>query len=111
MQQMERNCPDVVVVDREKKWRKIVDFSVPWDKNVRVKEDEKTEKYSPLSLQVRRLHGVSIVVVPIVVVCLNIVSDRLEKNLKELGLADVQGDPQISAIIGTANILKKVPSF
>ena len=78
---------------------------------MRVKEDEKTARYSPLSLQVRRLHGVSTVVVPIDVVCLGIVSDRLEKSLKELGLPDAQGDPQTSAITGTANILKKVPSF
>ena len=62
---------------------------------MRVKENEKTAEYSPLSLQVRRLHGVSTVVVPIVVFCLGIVSDRLEKSLKESSLPDVQGDPKL----------------
>ena len=33
-QKMEHNRPDVVVVDRVNKLWVIVDFSVPWDKNV-----------------------------------------------------------------------------
>ena len=38
---MEHNRPDVTVLDRQaRKWTS-VDFSVPWDKNVMAKEDEK----------------------------------------------------------------------
>ena len=105
---LEHNRPDVVVVDRVgKKWL-IVDFAVPWDKNVWVKENEKIGKYSPLALEVRRLHGVSTRVVPIVVGALGVVSKRLGGYVKELGILDILGGLQTYAIVGTANILRKV---
>ena len=46
MQKVEHNRPDVVLDDQEKKKFTIVDLSEPCDKNVRVKEDDKTAKYS-----------------------------------------------------------------
>ena len=66
-QKMEHNRPDVVVVDRVKKVWIIVDFSVPWDKNVMRKEDEKILSYSPLAKEVRKIHRVSTKIVPVVV--------------------------------------------
>lgn len=38
---LEHSCPDVVVVDRMGKRWVIVDFTVPWDTNIWVKENEK----------------------------------------------------------------------
>ena len=106
--QLDHNRPDVVVIDRAaRKWF-IVDFSVPWDKNVVVKEDEKIARYSPLALEVRRVHGVATRVVPIVVGALGVVSKRLAGFLKDLDVPDVLGGLQTSALVGTANILRKV---
>ena len=62
-----------------------VDFSVPWDKNVVSKEDEKINNYSPLVKEITKLHRVSAKVVPLVVGCLGVVPCRLEQYLKELG--------------------------
>jgi len=75
------------------------------------KEEEKFLKYSPLAHQVCRLHRVSTSVVPVVVGCLGVVTKRLEKGEKELGIPDVLGGLQTSAIIGTTNILRKVLSL
>ncbi len=50
------NRPDVVVINRrERKWT-LVDFSVPLDKNVLTKENEKLLNYTPLAQEVRRLY-------------------------------------------------------
>ena len=84
-----------------------MDFAVPWDKNVWVRENDKVGKYSPLALEVRRMHGVNTRVVPIVVGSLGVVSNRLGGYLKELGIPDVLGGLQTSAIVGTANIIRK----
>ena len=54
---MEHNRPDVVVLDRVGKRWDLVDFSVPWDRNVWRKENEKMEKYGPLAREVKRVHG------------------------------------------------------
>ncbi|MEM7264393.1 MAG: reverse transcriptase domain-containing protein [Pseudomonadota bacterium] len=107
-QQVESNRPDVVVVDHVKKSWLIVDFAVPSDRNVTNKEEEKITKYSPLAHQIRKLHSVSTSIVPIVVGSLGIVTKRLELGLKELGIPDVLGGLQTSAIIGTTNILRKI---
>ena len=107
-QQVEHNCPDVVVVDRVGKRWLIVDFAVPSDRNVTKTEDEKVGKYAPLAHEIRKLYSVSTSVIPIVVGSLGVVTVRLEKSLKELEIGDIVGGLQTSAIIGTANILRKV---
>ena len=108
---MEHNRPDVVVVDRAKKHWVIVDFAVPWDANILRKEDEKITKYSPLASEVRRMHGVTTRIVPIVVGAMGVVSRRLPGYLKALEIPDVLGGIQTSAIVGTTIILRKVLSL
>lgn len=105
---LEHNRPDVVVIDRRQKHWVLIDFSVPNDRNVRRKEEEKVERYKPLSYEIRKLHKVSTKIVPLVVGALGIVSKTLEDNLKNLGIPDVLGSMQISAVLGTAIILRKV---
>ena len=105
---LEANRPDVVVVDKMNgKWT-LVDFSVPFDRNVVQKEEEKLRKYDALAAQVRRQHRVRTDVAPIVVGALGLVSKRLDRWLNRLGIGDVVGGLQTSAIIGTAAILRKV---
>ena len=106
---MEHNRPDVVVIDRVMRRGWIVDFAVPFDNNVVRKEDEKIYNYENLTTELRGMYGLSTaVVVPIVVGSLGVVSSRLAGNLKKLGIGDVIGGLQTSAIIGTAAILRKV---
>ena len=108
---LDHNRPDVVLINRVLKEWIIIDFSVPWDKNVRDKENEKVTRYSPLAREVRRLHNVFTKVIPIVVGSLGVVSSRLEGYIKAIGLPDVLGGLQTSSILGTTNILKRVLSL
>jgi hypothetical protein len=107
-QKLDHNRPDVILINRVKKEWLIVDFSVPSDINVVGKEDEKIMKYSPLALDVRKLHRVSTKVIPVVVGAFGVVSGRLTGFLRQLGLDHTIGGLQTSAIIGTTVILKKV---
>ena len=105
---LDHNKPDLVMIDRvEKKWT-VVDFAVPFDSNAARKEIEKIEKYSKLAAELRRMHGVRVEVVPIVVGTLGVVTKNLTGWLKRLGVDDVVGGLQTAAIIGTAAILRKV---
>lgn len=71
------------------------------------KEDEKINNYSPLAKEIRKMHCVSTKIVPLVVGCLGVVSSRFEGYLKDLGIPDVLGGMQTSAVIGTTLILQK----
>ena len=105
---LDHNKPDVILINwQDREWT-IVEFSTPWDKNVITKEDEKMKKYIPLAKEIRKVHGVSTKIVPIILGSLGTVSSNLKRNLKELGLEYILGGIQTSVLIGTHNILRKV---
>ena len=56
---LEHNRPDIIVLDRVARRWTFVHFSVPWDKHVVSKEDEKINNYSPLVKEIKKLHRVS----------------------------------------------------
>jgi hypothetical protein len=56
---MEHNRPDLTIVNHISKLWTFVDFSVPWDKNVLAKEEEKITNSSPLADGIRKMHKVS----------------------------------------------------
>ena len=104
----EANRPDLVLIDHVDKQWALVDFAVPFDRNVVLKEEEKVAKYRDLAAEVCRMHSVKVEVVPIVVGALGMVSKNLIGWLKKIGVDDVVGALQTSAIIGTSAILRKV---
>ena len=105
---LEHNRPDVVVINREDNEWIVVEFSVPWDKNVLLKEEEKVSKYIALTKEIRKVHKVSTKIIPIVLGSLGTVTTKLKQNLRELGMERILGSMQSSVIIGTHNILRKV---
>ena len=106
----EANRPDMVIIDHVGKSWKLVDFSVPYDRNVARVEQEKIAKYKDLAAELCRMHGVKTEVVPIVVGVFGMVSAGLVGWLRKVGVGDVVGGLQTSAVIGTAAILRKVLS-
>ena len=104
---VEHNRPDVVVVDKkERKWY-CMDFSVSMDiKNVVKKEDNKLEIYEILTQRIRSMYTVWSKIIPIVIGALGTESTRLPGYLKNLGVPDITGCLQKSALLGTQCILK-----
>jgi len=103
---LEHNRPDLILIDRANKHWTIIDFSVPNDKNVRAKEDEKIAHYSELAKEIRKIHHVKTKIVPIVIGSLGVVSDRIEKNLKYLDIDHCFLCLQVTAVLGTVIILR-----
>ena len=105
---LDHNRPDLVIINRQDNEWTIIEFSVPWDKNVQLKEEEKVSKYIPLAKEIRKVHRVSTKIVPIVLGSLGTVTTRLKNSLKELEMEKILGSLQTSVLIGTHNILRKV---
>ena len=105
---IQHNRPDVVIVDRERKQWTFVDFAVPYDGNVASKERDKVTAYQELAAEVGRMERVKVETVPIVVGALGVVTSGLVGWLKKLGIGDVVGGLQVSALTSTAAILRKV---
>ena len=108
---VEFNKPDLVIVDQvNKKWT-IIDFCIPWDGNVKAREDEKKEKYSPLAEKIRSIYKVKTETIPIVIGALGTVPKRLPGFLHDLGVPDVIGCMQTCALLGSQRILKNTLSI
>ena len=61
--------PDLIVINKKKKKRicKIVDFAVPADHGINLKESEKKDKYLDLARELKKLWNMKVTIVPIVI--------------------------------------------
>ena len=101
------NRPDITIINHEEKEWTFVDFAVPWDTNIETTEAEKVSKYAPLANNIQKLHKVRTQRIPVVVGSLGTIPKKLKDSLKDLDIPDVIGSLQTSALIGTANILRR----
>ena len=95
---------------RNYQYCKIINITVPRDKNVKVKELEKITKYQDLRLQVQNLWNVKAAVVPVIVGALGTVCEELENHLKRIGIPIAIGCLQKITLLGTAFILRTIIS-
>ena len=58
---------DLIIINKREYNRQIIDVAMPEDVSVRVKEDEKVEKYQDLARGIRKMRGVRSKMIPIVV--------------------------------------------
>ena len=63
---------------------RIVDIAVPADDRVRLKENEKRDKYLDLARELKKLWNMKVTVMPMVIGALGTVIKGLVKGLKEL---------------------------
>ena len=92
----------MILVDKvAKKWTIIIDFCIPWDGNVKAREDEKLVKYSTLSTEIQTTYRVQTESIPTVIGALGTVPKRLPGFLKSLGVPDIIGCMQTCALLGT----------
>ena len=65
--------PDLIVINKKKKKKKkkrickIVDFVVPADHRINLKESEKKDKYLDLARELKKLWNMKVTIVPIVI--------------------------------------------
>ena len=87
---IEARRPDMIVIDKETKFAKIIDFAIPYDSRVNSKEVEKIEKYKDLAREIKKLWGVRVTAIPIVVGTLGTTQKKLKKRLEDIGI-ETQG--------------------
>ena len=52
---IEARRPDMIVVDKVNKYCEIVDFAIPYDSKIELKEQEKIEKYQDLRRELKKI--------------------------------------------------------
>ena len=73
---------------KKKRICKIVDFAVPVDHRIKLKECEKRDKYLDLAKELKKLWNMKVTVVPIVIGAFGTVTKVLLKGLEDLEIGD-----------------------
>ena len=100
--------PDLIIIKKKKKKRicKIVDFAVPADHRIKLKECEKRDKYLGFARGLKKLWNMKMTIIPIVIGDFGTVTKGLLKGLEDLEVGDRVETIQTTALLKTARILR-----
>ena len=74
--------PDLIIINKKKmRICKIVDFAVPVDHRIKLKECEKKDKYLDLARELKKLWNMKVTIVPIVIGAFGTITKGLLKGL------------------------------
>ena len=59
--------PDLIIINKKKRSWKIVDFAVPADRRIKLKECEKEDKYLDFAKELKKLQNMQVTIIPIVI--------------------------------------------
>ena len=93
---------------QKKRICKIVDFAVPADHKINMKEREKKDKYLDLARRLKKLWNMKVTIVPIVIGVLGTITKGLLKGLEDLEVGGLVETIQMTALLRTARILRRV---
>ena len=110
---VKHNRPDMIIWDKQKLQCKVIDFSVPLDDNVPMKETEKINNYIPMISERQQMYrSYKYEIIPIVIGTLGAVSTSLKGHLESMGfkqdLATLVRKLQNAALIGSVKTVKTV---
>ena len=101
----------MVVVDKEERSCKIIDFAVPGDTRIEKKKDQ-VEKYQDLqksySRELQKIWNVKVKIIPLVVGSLRAIAKQFGNRLEQIGITVGTAQVRKAVLLGTAKILRKV---
>ena len=109
--------PDLIIINKKKKKKrkkekifcKIVDFGVPADHGIKLKECEQKDKYLDLAGELKKLWNMKVTIVPILIRAFGTVTKWLLKGLGGLGSWRTSGYHPNYSIIEDCQITEKSP--
>ena len=107
--QISARRPDLIIINKKKKRIcKIVDFAVPVDHRIKMKECEKRGKYLDLARELKKLWNMKVTIVTIVIGAFGTVTKGLLKGLEDLEVGGRVETIQTTILLRTARILRRV---
>ena len=106
--------PDLIIIKikkkkkRKKRTCRIVDFAVPADHGVKLKESEKKNKYLDLARELKKLWNMNVTVILIVISALGTVTEGLVKGAEDLEITGRVKTIQTTTLLRSARILRRV---
>ena len=76
--------PDLIIINKKERICQIVNFAIPAEHRIKLKECEKKDKYHNLARELKQLWNMKVTIVPIVIGALGTVTKGLLKGLEDL---------------------------
>ena len=106
---LKHNRPDITLEHKDAQEWTLIDIPVSEDQNFIRTEEEKVERYQDRAFEIKIIHGaLKVTVIPIVIGALGTTSKNAKTWYGKLDLPDIIGSAQLSAMLGTAHVLRKV---
>ena len=101
--------PDLILNKKKKKRIcKIIDFAVPVEHRINLKEFEKKSKYLDFPRELKKLLNMNVTIVPIVFGALGTITKGLLKDPADFEVGGRVETIQMTALLRTARILRRV---
>ena len=100
--------PDLIIINKKKRICKTVDFAVSVGHRINLKECEKKDKYLDLARELKKLWNVKVTIVPIVIGAFGTITKGLLKGQEDLEVGGRVETIQMTALLRTARILRRV---
>ena len=100
--------PDLIIINKKKRTRKIVNFAVLAEHRTKLKECEKKDKYLDLARELKKLWNMKVTIIPIVIGAIGTVTKGLLKELEDLEVGGQVETIQTIALFRMARILRRV---
>ena len=101
--------PDLIIINKKMGTCKIVDFAVLADHWVKLKENEKKDRYLVFARELKKLWNMKMTFIPIVIGILGTVSKGLLKGLEDLEIRGWVETNQTTALLRLAQNTEKNP--
>ena len=88
--QISARRPDLIIINKKKRTCKIVDFAVPADNRIKLKELEEKDKYLDLARELKKLWNMKVTIIPIVIGAFGTETKGLLKGLEDLEVGKLQ---------------------
>ena len=85
--------PEKIIINKRKRTCKIVDFAIPADLRVKLKESEKKNNYLGLTRDLKKLWNRKVTFIPTVIGALCKITKKIIKGLEVLNLKDEYDHP------------------
>ena len=86
-----------------------MNFAVPADHRVKLKEKKKRNKYIDLATELKRLRNMKVTVIPVIIGALGTIPKCLVKGQEDVKIRRQEETTQTTALLRSARIPKTVP--
>ena len=99
---------DLVIILKKERTCRLVDFTVPVDKSLKIKENEKIQKYLDLVREFKNVRNMRLTVIPIIIDSLGTILIGLVRGLENLEIGGRAETIETTELLGSVRIPRRV---